>query len=568
MKLLLVDDDEVDRLTVKRALAAQGGRFDLVEVSDTRQAEAELALQKFDLILLDQYLASENGIDWLRHLRSGIYADIAVIIISSEEDEALGGRCVEAGAQDFLPKNEITPGRLVRALAQARIRFKLEGELKRSHELLRGLAEQDSLTQLANRYFFEENLRNAIARCERSNERIALILFDLDNFKEINDSYGHDAGDGILREVADRLRQAARKGDMLFRLGGDEFAILPQPVESLGVISRLAERVRKQLLAPIRFDNLELKISASIGIATCPDSGETADELYKAADIAMYRAKNDGRNRVCFYSTELQAEMEHRLRVESELVDAISGGQIQLYYQPQIDCHSQQLASLEVLVRWQHPTEGLKTPECFLSVVEQTGQIKQLGGWILREACSTAMHFNHQQQAPVSVAVNISAVQLHDDGLVEQVEQALAESGLPADLLELELTETALLEESDNARHVFGQLVEQGVHIVLDNFGIGHSSLAHLRDFPIDILKIDKSFLWAAMQTEKTRSLLRGVIAMAKTMQLHVVIEGVEKMEQQQLCYELGVERMQGYHFERPLQFDEMMAKYNRRQVG
>lgn len=555
-RLLIIDDDEVDRRTIGRALRQASFEVEITEANTAEQGLEAARCHFFDAILLDYLLPDLDGLDVLAILRREGVGRTAIVMLSRREDESLAEQCIEAGAQDFLLKDEVNGRRLSRAIRQSRRRCLMEEALSASHDRLRNIAEHDRLTGLANRYSFDVALQMAVARCKRQHGRAAVLLLDLDDFKSVNDTLGHDAGDGLLREVAERLSSVLRESDLLARLGGDEFVVLAQDLDSDEQIGALAERLLAALHTPVMVGSLEHIVTSSIGVAVYSDSVETAEDLLKCADIAMYRAKREGRNQVHFYSDSLREAAQHRATTERDLRRAIAQNQLLLYYQPQISASDGSLGGLEALVRWQHPERGLLAPAEFIAIAEDTGLIRPLGEWVIRHACQQISDWQARYPAmreALRLAINVSASQTVGNDLLMSLDTALAESGVSADSLELEITESALIRDPENAALLLASIKARGVLLSLDDFGTGYSSLQHLKLFPINILKIDKGFVSSLFQDPRHDRLLSAMIHFAKALDLAVVAEGVETDAQADFCRRHGCDLLQGYLYARPL---------------
>lgn len=565
LRLLLIDDDELDRRAVTRTLRQSQVLCDIAQAA-TAEAGLKLALeQPFDAILLDYRLPDRDGLDVLQLLRSAESVDAAVIMLSHVEDETVAERCLEAGAQDFLLKGDINGRRLARALRQARQRHSIENELIRSREQLRLLSEHDPLTGLANRRGFEMFLEAAIARARRGNDRLAILLLDLDDFKSINDTLGHDAGDVVLKEIARRLNAAVRDSDLLCRLGGDEFAVLMTNFDENEQVRLLADRIIALLQEPIHLDESEHVVTTSIGIAVLDTCAENVVDLLKCADVAMYQAKQDGRNQSRYYSPALQESVQIRASMKQDMKKALERGEFKVYYQAQIDSADASLGGMEALLRWQHPVHGLLSPAAFLPVAEETGLIVDIGNWVLRESCRQLKEWQLRwpTRCPkLAIAVNLSAVQIRQNTLPDAVKHVLTEFALEASSLELEITESTLIRDTSATAAMLAMIVDQGVALSLDDFGTGYSTLDHLKMFPISVLKIDKSFVATIGLGEKSERLLVATIAFAKALQMKVVAEGVETHEQAEFCIQHGCDLLQGFFYSRPIPAHDFEAAY------
>lgn len=554
VRILVVDDDEVDRMSILRALRHWTTPLEIVEASTGEAALEAFGASHFDAVLLDYRLPDMDGLDVLRRMTSGQLGSTAVIILTGMDNDALAEQCIEAGAQDFVLKQEISSRRLLRAIMHARMRHKIELDLLESREHLRKLAEQDQLTGLANRYFFDQSLRSAIARANRYNESLALLMLDLDDFKLVNDSQGHDVGDLMLRMVADRLREVVRDGDILCRLGGDEFAILTFRDGHDLNFHLLAERLVKVLIEPMMINGAQLTTAVSIGIAVFPENTTDAAELFKCADLAMYRAKSEGHNQICYFSEDLQNQVERRVQVEYDLRSAVSGNQLELFYQPQIYSEDEKICGAEALIRWNHPTRGLMGPGEFLDIAETTGQIVSIGAWVIETAC------NHMKEglrrpdgSPIKVAVNISPRQIRESDIVALIRDNIERTGVnPHDLL-VEVTESLLIDDLERTQAILDEVAALGVQIAIDDFGTGYSSLAYLKMLPLSTLKVDKSFLDYIPEGEKDCRMLKALIQMAHSMDFKVVVEGVETREQADVSRSYGADIFQGYYFAKPM---------------
>jgi diguanylate cyclase (GGDEF)-like protein len=424
----------------------------------------------------------------------------------------------------------------------------------RGKEEIHHLAHHDTLTGLPNRVLFAIELKRALARAKRG-EKAALLYLDLDHFKRVNDTLGHSVGDELLRQAADRLRGCVRETDVIARLGGDEFAILQTPVADAGDAATLARRVEQALQPVFALGNSEAAIGVSIGIATAPDDATDQEQLVKSADLALYAAKASGRGSYHFYKEELDARMKARHQVEADLRVALAEQQFELHYQPIVDLRSGEVKCCEALLRWHHPTRGTVPPAEFIPVAEDCGLIGQLGHWALRQACLTAAGWPGR----IAVAVNLSSAQVKAETLVLQVTAALAASGLAPDRLELEVTESVLMQDTVETLATLHHLRELGVRIAMDDFGTGYSSLSYLRTFPFDKIKIDKSFIDHIANKEDCVTIVQAVTTMAQRLSMTTVAEGVETDDQRQKLSELGCTEMQGYLFSRPQPVGELM---------
>ncbi|MCU7985306.1 putative bifunctional diguanylate cyclase/phosphodiesterase [Shewanella sp. SW24] len=565
MDLLLIDDDEVDRTAIIRALRQSKLTFNVVEANCAFDG-LNLALERhFDGILLDYLLPDANGLEVLIKLNAMTQDQTVVVMLSRYEDEKLAQRCIELGAQDFLLKDEVNSRILTRAIRYAKQRSSMALALRNSHQKLKELAEHDSLTKLVNRYGFELCLNRAIARAKRCHDYLAVILLDLDDFKAINDTLGHQTGDILLVKVAARLSEVLRDGDIIARLGGDEFVVLVTDNEYKYFPMIVANRLLKVFEDVFCLGDNDVLIGASIGVAFYNEAASNSSELMKCADIAMYRAKKMGRNQIQFYSEALDKEVRYRNHIESSLRIALKRNEFKVHYQAQVNAKTHQLVGMEALIRWQHPVDGIIAPDQFLPIAEEIGLMEDIDDWVLEQACIQAQVWLTQLQPTgreFTIAVNLSASQIGNENLFDKIASTLTKTGLPAVALELEITENCLIEDPHEHAKMLDRIAELGVRFALDDFGTGFSSLEHIKLFPISVLKIDKSFVASYDKDDKDTRLLAALLNFAHGFNVISVAEGVETIEQAEFCTSRHCTVLQGYLFSRPLDATEFEAKY------
>jgi len=409
------------------------------------------------------------------------------------------------------------------------------------------LARFDPLTDLYNRTAFFERLNHALAIARRHDRAIALLFIDLDGFKDVNDAVGHISGDVVLKGMARRLMQAIRNTDTVARLGGDEFIVLAEDVTNQVDVNEFGLRLLEVLSEPFVLHGQECRLGASIGVAMFPGDGEDAAILLKNADVAMYRAKETGGNSIAFVSEVGSRPSTERMVLGAGLRRALDANQLLLLYQPKVSVRTGALTGVEALVRWQHPERGLVLPDSFIPLAEESGLIRQIARWVLHQACAQACRWNTEGPGPIRVAVNLSARQFFDGGLVIEVAHALAQTGLPPDLLELEITESMMMAQPERAAETLLEIREMGVHISIDDFGTGYSSLARLKKFPIGSVKIDRSFIRDVATDPDDAAIVSAVIAMAHNLRLKVVAEGVESLQQVHFLRERDCDEIQGF---------------------
>jgi len=415
------------------------------------------------------------------------------------------------------------------------------------------LAQHDSLTDLPNRVLLSDRLNEAIALSSRHRRELSVLCLDLDRFKHINDSVGHLVGDRLLQSVARRLRACVRVSDTVSRQGGDEFVVLLWEVRHPEDAAATAEKILHALRAPYHIDQHELHITGSIGIVSFPGDGEDAETLMNRADVAMYHAKDCGRDNYQFFEPEMNIHTIERQSLEGSLRHAIERRELLLHYQPKINLATGAIIGVEALIRWHHPERGLVSPAQFIAIAEECGLIVPIGRWVLHEACRQARAWQVAGLPPTCVAINISSVELRDRGFVPNLRAVLRETGLEPRYLELELTETVLMEDSRSAAEVLVELKEIGVQLALDDFGTGYSSLSYLKRFPIDTLKIDQSFVRDLKADTDDAGIVTAVIGMGKSLHMRVVAEGVETREQLDFLQEHNCPQGQGFYFSRPV---------------
>jgi diguanylate cyclase (GGDEF)-like protein len=422
-------------------------------------------------------------------------------------------------------------------------------ERRRAEARIAHMAHHDALTELPNRVLLRERMEQAFARVRRYGETFAVLFLDLDRFKGVNDTLGHPVGDALLRMVADRLRACVRETDVVARLGGDEFAILQVHGEGAASADHLADRILEVVGAPYELDGQNVVIGTSIGIALAPRHGVTADQLLKSADMALYRAKADGRGTYRFFEQEMDADLQRRRLVELDLRKALAAGELELHYQPVVNLVSGEITCCEALLRWRHPQRGLVSPAEFIPIAEEIGLIVPIGEWVLRQACMQAASWPR----PIRIAVNLSPLQFNKCNLLQTVVLALASSGLSATRLELEITESAFLQETDETLATLHELRSLGVRIAMDDFGTGYSSLSYLRSFPFDKIKLDQSFVRDLSNRADCMAIVESIALLGGNLGMTTTAEGIETAEQLGMLRDAGFVEGQGFYFHRPM---------------
>ncbi|KZN48030.1 two-component system response regulator [Pseudoalteromonas luteoviolacea] len=554
-KLLVVDDDAIDRKTVIKTLSGEQQHYDIVEATSLVEAYQLIQDMQFDVILLDFNMPLVNGVEAIIELRGDNHLKhTAIVMISNLYDQQLVLDCINAGAQDFLLKHEITSSQLARSILQARKRHELEQQLHDSYQHIKDLAEKDTLTGLHNRFHFEEMLnRLLVSRTRRNEEIVAVMMLDLDKFKHINDHFGHDAGDRLLIAVAGRIKEILRENELLARLGGDEFAFACGELTSISQAKVIAKRILSTFEIPFELDGHAIHCTASIGIALAPINAEHAQDLIKLADIAMYRAKRQNGEHIEIFQDNVQETFLLKYRVESELRQAAFNQDFQLNYQPIINSKTEKIEIIEALIRWPfaHTTQ---LPNEFIPIAEETDLIQSIGKWVLESALGQFADMLKAGRYDFKLAINVSANQLATGGFSYMVIDALSQLNIPANKLVLELTESALLQDCSIINETLTTLSEHGVNLALDDFGTGFSSLPHLLKSPIKMVKIDRSIIQSISHPDSTNhDMLKGLAYMLSKLDFKMVAEGVETAPQTSACNELNIHYLQGYLFYQPM---------------
>jgi diguanylate cyclase (GGDEF)-like protein/PAS domain S-box-containing protein len=472
-------------------------------------------------------------------------ADVHTMLIHRDGAEFV----IEENAEPLLDSEQNVRG--------AVLVFRDVGDARRIATEMARLASHDCLTGLPNRAHLHDCLRKALALTRRSGTRLALMYLDIDNFKNINDMLGHQVGDQLLVDIAARLQAVVRSSDTISRQGGDEFIILLPEVSDRLAPAEVAQKLLQTIGAISHVGSHEVRISASIGIAVCPDDGIDADTLTRNADSAMYHAKASGRNNFQFFTTEMTEVVAERLRLETSLRRAVERNEFVLHYQPKIALCDGRIIGAEVLIRWRHPTEGLIAPGRFISAAEQSGLINPIGSWVLREACAQNQAWQRAGMEPIPMAVNLSATQLHHEGFLEEVTAVLNEMDMAPHLLEFEVTESVSIHGEEKAVTWLETLKEMGVRLSIDDFGTGYSSLSYLKRLPIDTIKIDQSFIRDITTDPDDAAIITAIIRMAHSLRLNVVAEGVETADQLAFLRRQNCNQVQGYYFSKPVPAEE-----------
>ena len=577
--VVCVDDDPLVLGALREQL--QRGLARRCEIETARSgAEAlelldELAADGVEVPLLisDQHMPGMEGVDLLAQVHQRHPAMLKIMLSGGANAHVLGDAVNRAGLYRVLhkPWNPddllMTVREALRSAAQRRALAATHRELERSMQLLRHQALHDTLTGLPNRHQFNLALADAIQRASLVPHELALLFIDLDRFKRVNDTLGHTAGDQLLQVVVERLRRSVRDGDVVSRWGGDEFTVLLPHVAGAEEAAAVADRLLAALAQPVEIAGCSLHVSASIGITLYPEHGVDAQTLMQRADQALYRVKAAGRNGWQAAGADEGRGPSLRLVMEAALHQAIGRGEMRLHYQPQVDAATGLIVGAEALARWYHEPLGWVAPQTFVPLAEETGLIVPIGRWVLHEACRQAMAWCAEGLPPITVAVNVSGVQFERGELLDDVEAALAATGLPAHRLEIEITEATGLRNTGAVAEVLRKLRTRGVAVALDDFGTGFAPLSHVKDLPCDALKIDRSFVQSLRRGSKDVAIVAAVVALGKGLQLRTIAEGVETVEAEQVLRELGCTTLQGYRLGRPLE-PRVLANRLRSELG
>ncbi|NWC11064.1 EAL domain-containing protein [Pseudomonas agarici] len=539
--VLIVDDQKTDALILSESVR------DLAQVYVASSGEEALRVARQcrpDVVLLDIEMPGMNGFEVCKELKADPkLSEAAVIFVTSHAQADYELQALGYGGIDFIQK----PLNLPVARAHINAHITLRNEAKR-------LANHDALTGLPNRMLLQDRAEQALKMARRNHGRLAMLLLDLDNFKAINDSMGHSVGDQILKYVATRLSMILRGMDTLSRQGGDEFIILLSEVEGFEAVGDFAEQVLTTISNPFSLQGNRYDLSASIGIGVFPEDSDDLESLYRHADAAMYQAKQAGRNGYQFFSAAIENGMRARHLLERHMRAAIEEGVFEVFYQAKVDAREHRVVGMEALIRWHDGNGCLVPPADFIPLAEETGLIIPIGKYVLLQACKDTRKL-HKLGYSICVSVNISAVQFREESFLAMVKDILLDSGLAPQWLELEITEGVLARDIDNARETLVALRALGVRVAIDDFGTGYSSLAYLKRFPIDVLKIDQSFVRDMLADKSDLAIVEAIIKLGQALGLELVAEGVETQRQADLLLERGCRIMQGYLYCRPLPF-------------
>jgi len=607
LNVLVVDDSKVIRTAIREILEI-GGLL-VTEACDGKEALESVNNKVPDLVLLDVVMPDIDGIAVLKELRKNhSKLQLPIVLVTSRDASREIVQALDYGANDYVTKpidfdvlwarisNQLMQKQAAEFLRRAQISLEKEiknrtAELKVTNQRLekeieiRMIAEDrlqkqasyDELTGLPNRSLAADRLKQTLVKAKRHELNPCVAFLDLDNFKYINDTFGHAAGDDLLREAAKRLTDCARGSDTVARLGGDEFLLILDDDSDKGSknesgVRHVAERVLNSFSIPFVIEGQELNITPSIGFAVYPRDGEDSNKLMRHADAAMYRSKHDGKNTYCFYSPEMTVKAKMRMDVENELRHALARDEFSMFYQPIVDSQSGEIIKAEALLRWQSKELGMISPDYFIPIAEDTGLILPIGDWVVNTACEQVSQWRKAGWENFCVTINVSARQFQSDSsLVDTISKALSQYDLPAEAIQIELTEGILLEETSDSAERMQMIEDMGIKLLIDDFGTGYASLSYLQRYNFDSIKIDRSYISNVLNDEQDAKLVKAVIAMANSLGMSVVSEGVETKEQLDFLHDANCKYIQGYYFSKPVEpaeFMSLLKKFNGSERG
>ncbi|MDO8336365.1 MAG: EAL domain-containing protein [Candidatus Saccharibacteria bacterium] len=552
IKILFIDREQGEYLLIAEVLShIRQVEYELVWCDKLDVALNKILSQEFDVALLDYYWGDASARDLLNAARVQA-CQTPIVVMTDEMETEVDREAIRAGAADYLIKGQIDHLLLERTLRYAIERKQTEQHLTR-------LAHYDPLTDVPNRILFRDRLEHAIHLAERDNASFTLMFIDLNGFKQVNDNFGHDAGDAIIRICAERLNACLRRSDSVARMGGDEFTLLLQKIAVNTDVAHIAEKVIAAIEQPAEINGHEVVVGCSIGIAIYPQAGRDADTLLKHADMAMYKAKQEDGSSYRFFTEMMNQDVRRQLRLEADLRAALKKQQFVLHYTPRVDVSTGKVIALEAMLRWDKPGMGILNASDFIATAEETGIINALGYWVIRQACNDLKLLQEFWDGPLMMAINLSMRQFKDDNLVHEVARIFADNDIQPGDIEFEITETVFADNIELVSLCMRPLSFFGINFLLDSFGAGNSSLLHLQRLPISTVKIDLGFLQELNRSHTDKRLASAMIMLAHNLGKLVVAEGVETKEQKDWLKEMGCDLMQGYYFSAPKSYADII---------
>jgi len=590
IRLLLVDDDRSIRKYYRKLLSDTQLNLDISEADNGREALNLFKSKKFDCVLLDYQLTDMTAQHVLSSLQDGPILETPVIIISSHENYELPIELMESGAMDYIKKSclnvEVMKTTILHTLARAQflksqrdysrsIQDKKESQfvkasieerskLEHSNRQLHQLAMHDHLTNLANREFLTIALKQLISQASRQHKRFAVLYLDLDGFKQINDTLGHGIGDMLLIKVSQRITHILREEDILARVGGDEFVVVLRDLLDINHPITVVEKISRELAREFQLDGEKASISTSVGISIFPEAGKTTEELICNADEAMYDAKNSGKNTYRFYDPEAKNQKNTKSTLESQLYKALKANELELYYQPIFNLQTMKLESLEALLRWMNPEQGWVSPDIFIAAAEKSDLIIDIGQWVRKQSCRQIRQWENTAFSDMKICVNASSKEFVRGDMDEELNKLFDRYSISPEKLKIEITERVIVDNIEKNQTTFNKLRELGVDIAIDDFGTGYSSLSYLRNFPVDALKIDASFIKGAPFDRCNTAITETIINMSKNLNIESVAEGIENQQQLDFLVKKGCSFGQGFYLCSPMPAKSLYKKYYR----
>ena len=550
-RLLLIDHDAESYQRLGQLLSAiPGHNYVLTWCSDPAHALEALLSNLHDVAILDYHADQARSHEVLKKaVNQG--CRIPVLVMTHDMDHRVDREAIRCGAADYLVQHTLNSDHLKRALRYAMDRKGAELKLAR-------LAHYDPLTNVPNRILFGDRLQRAIDRASRGTQHLALLFIDLDGFKQVNDAYGHEAGDTLIRSVAERLCASVRRSDSVARIGGDEFTVILEDTSSSSDVVQVARKIINAVSRPVTVGNHQAFVGCSIGIAAYPEAGDDAESLLKHADMAMYQAKRVRGSAYRFFTDKMNVEAMNEMYLKADLRRGLRRNEFELYYQPRIELSTGKTVGLEALVRWNHPSKGIVMPGEFVPVAEESGLIVPLGYWIIHQACEDLQRLENTGFSSVRIAVNLSFRQFQDEKFVQTVSNILEKTDVDGSKVEFELTETTVMSNFEETRASMEELTARGPQFSLDDFGTGYSSFSHLQRLPIAAVKIDRSFIRNVLHLEEDATIVRAMIDLAHNLKLRVIAEGAETMAQVGFLRDHDCDQVQGFVYSQALQFESL----------